>query len=135
MRLVLIKYDPDDGTSVVVIKGDMGEVVKQKAMAALRDEWKPESKEFMIMGDFTEVEYELPLTPEQYERLSKFEMRKEGKVAVVRLPYYVVTFPKYSYPTSPHVVYLIAPYLDDEKVTELKEMAKQVSEEVSKPPE
>ncbi|ABU82220.1 Uncharacterized protein-like protein [Ignicoccus hospitalis KIN4/I] len=135
MRLVLVKYDPETGANAVVIKGDMNEVVRQKAIAALKDEWKPESKDFMIMGDFVEFEYELPLTPEQYEALSKYDMRKEGKVAVVKVPYFVITFPKYAYQGSPYVVYLVAPYLDEEKLEELKEMAEQVSEEASKPPE
>lgn len=135
MKLVLVKYDPDGETSAVIIKGDMKEIVRQKAIAALKDEWKPESKDFMIMGDYVEFEYPLPLKPEQYDVLSKYEMRKEGKVAVVRVPYYVITFPKYAYTGAPQVVYLIAPYLDDEKVEELKVLAKQVSEEASRPPE
>ncbi len=135
MKLVLVKYDPDEGAVAHVLKGDMGEIVRQKAIAALKDEWKPDTKDFMIMGDYVEFEYPLPLTPEQYDTLSKFEMRKEGKVAVVKVPYYVITFPKYAYPGAPQIVYLIAPYLDNEKVEELKVLAKQVSEEASRPPE
>ncbi|NPA84873.1 MAG: DUF2286 domain-containing protein [Crenarchaeota archaeon] len=135
MKLVLVKYDPEGGADAVIIKGDMKEVVRQKAIAALKEEWKPDSKDFLIMGDYVEFEYPLPLKPDQYDMLSKYEMRKEGKKAVVRVPYYVITFPKYAYPNAPQVVYLVAPFLDEEKVEELKVLAKQVSEEASMPPE
>ena len=127
MDLVLIRYDPDEGVKLFRVRGDMENIVKQKLLSVVRDEWEPDRKELMVFGDVIEMEFDLPLTPQMYDVLSKFNMRKEGKVAVAQIPYYVITFPKYSYPGSPQVVYMIVPYIDEERLEEFKQMVLQIA--------
>ncbi len=129
IALALIKHDPEEGTKTVKVKGDLNNIVKQKVISVVRDEWDPEKKELMVFGDVMELEFNLPLTPEQYDVLSNFNMRKEGKVAVVELPYYVITYPKYSYPGAPQVVYMIVPYVDEEHLKEFEQMVRQMATE------
>jgi len=130
----MIKYDPDEGIQRFVIENELEKVVKEKTAFAAREEWNPESGEFSVIRDFFEYEYPLPLKKDQYELFKNFDMRKEGKIVVVKVPYYVITFPKYPYEGAPQVVYLITPLFED-RVEELMEFAKQISSEINEAPE
>ncbi|UXD22216.1 hypothetical protein IPA_02660 [Ignicoccus pacificus DSM 13166] len=134
MRLIMIRYDPEEGAQRFVIDNELEKVVREKAAHVIKEEWNPESGEFSVMMDYFEYEYPLPLKKEQYELFKNFNMRKEGKVVVVRVPYFVIMFPKYPYEGAPVVVYLITPFFED-RVDELMEFAKQVSSGINEMPE
>ncbi len=134
MKLVVISYDPEKGSDVAVLDNELNKVVKLKALSVLENEWDPELGEFNVLRDELELEYPLPLSKEQYEILKNFKMRKEGKVVKVKLPYYVIVYPKYDYEGSPYVVHLISPYLED-AVKDLEDLVKQISTGIGQRPE
>ncbi|RLE50926.1 MAG: DUF2286 domain-containing protein [Candidatus Methanomethylicota archaeon] len=74
------------------VEGELHEVVKQAARKAL-ELWDLTKSDFIIIRDKYPVELKLPITKEEYELYSKYNLRRSGPgVATFDLPLYIISY-------------------------------------------
>jgi len=75
-----------------VVKGEITTILKEivKKTAEL---WDPDRSDFVVIKDKYEVSLKLPLSREEYERYSRFNLRRTSDgYAIFDIPVYVVSF-------------------------------------------
>jgi len=74
------------------VKGKLHEVVRKAARKAL-ELWDLTKSDFIIIRDKYPVELKLPITKEEYEIYSKYNLRRAGpRVATFDLPVYIISY-------------------------------------------
>ena len=92
MRTIVARSRMGRVEEIEVVEGDLREVVKKVVSRAL-EMWDMEASDFIVMRDRYAASVKLPLTKEQYEEYSKYELRRlSGSEAEVRVPIYVVSY-------------------------------------------
>ena len=129
-KSVLIHSDRGSIKRVVEINGPLHEAVKRAAFEALQL-WNPETSDFVIMRDNYTKTLKLPLTKEEYEFYSKFELRRSSKEAEAIIPIYIASFNNEWRETDyyDNEIFIIAPKLPDEDIEELKRRAMSATSE------
>ncbi|RLF12186.1 MAG: DUF2286 domain-containing protein [Thermoprotei archaeon] len=116
---------------VKVLEAEVKEVIKNVVLKAL-EMWDMESSDFIVMRDRYTATVKLPLTKEQYEEYSKYELRRlSGNEAEVRIPIYVVSFNN-EWRGDDYVdreVFVVAPYINDHQLEDVKELASNATAE------
>jgi len=115
---------------VEVVEEDLKDVVKKVVSLAL-EMWNLEASDFIVMRDHYSASVKLPLTKEQYEEYSRYELRRlSGSEAEVRVPLYVVSFNN-EWRGEDYVdkeVFIVAPYISEQQLEDIKELALNATE-------
>lgn len=75
-----------------VVDGKVTEVIKRVAVELIK-EWNPEGSDFMILRDNRVIQIKLPLpSPELYDRLRNYNIRRVGDLAEATIPVYEVIY-------------------------------------------
>jgi len=108
-----------------VVEGNFKEVVLNVVKKAL-EAWDMDFSDFIVMRDRYTMQVKLPLTKEQYEEYSKYELRRlSSSEAELRIPIFIVSFNN-EWRGEDYVdkeVYVIAPYIDEEEAKDIRELA------------
>lgn len=108
-----------------VVEGELRDVVRQVVMRAL-EAWDMEASDFIVMRDKYAMQVKLPLTKEQYEEYSKYELRRlSSSEAELRVPIFIISFNN-EWRGEDYVdkeIYVVAPYIDEEQAKDIRELA------------
>lgn len=75
-----------------VVEGDLATVVKGTASSLIR-EWDPERGDFMVLKDDRTISIKLPLpSPQLYDTLKRFNLRRVGNEAEATIPVYEIIY-------------------------------------------
>ena len=75
-----------------VVSGKVTDVVRRVA-AELLKEWDPERGDFMVLRDDRVIQVKLPLpSPELYDRLKNYNIRRSGDSAEATIPVYEIIY-------------------------------------------
>ena len=123
-RSILIHSERGNIKRVVEIEGRLYEAVKKAAFEALQL-WNPETSDFVVMKDSYTKILKLPLSKEEYEFYSRFELRRSSKEAEAVIPIYIASFNNEWRETDyyDNEIFIIAPKLPPEDLEELKKRA------------
>lgn len=114
-----------------VVEGSLKEAVRSVVLKAL-EAWNMEASDFMVMRDKYAATVKLPLTKEQYEEYSGYELRRvSSSEAEVRVPIYIVSFDN-EWRGDDYLdkeVFVVAPYVSDAQLEEMKELASNATAE------
>ncbi len=125
-KILVIRAENGEIIESNIIDGSIEDIVKKYATIAL-NEWDPSYSDFIVMKDKYEVKLKLPLTREQFERFSKFSLRREEGFAVFDVPLYVISFDNVWVEGDylDRKIYLIATYVDDKVKRDLEVIARE----------
>ncbi|MCX8205237.1 MAG: DUF2286 domain-containing protein [Candidatus Nezhaarchaeota archaeon] len=125
MRLIVARSSMGGVKEAEVVEGELSEVVKRVVLRAL-EMWDMRESDFIVMRDRYVTSVKLPLTKEQYEEYSKYELRRvSSSEAEVRVPIYVVSYSN-EWRGDNYIdkeVFIIAPYINEAQLEEIKELA------------
>jgi hypothetical protein len=130
-KVLVVKSVMGKVESKDVVEGDIYEVVRQVTQKAL-SEWEPLFSDFVVVRDKYEVSLKLPLKPEDFERYSKFGLRRTPYgYAVFEVPVYLISYEN-EWRGDDYVdkkVYLVSLYVNDEIMNEMVEWAAEATRE------
>lgn len=123
-KSILIHSERGNIKRVVEIEGPLHEAVKKAAFEALQL-WNPETSDFVVMKDSYTKTLKLPLSKEEYDFYSRFELRRSSKEAEAIIPIYIASFNNEWRETDyyDNEIFIIAPKLPPEDLEELKRRA------------
>ena len=111
------------------IMKNLGEAVKIAASEALTN-WKTENSDFIIIRDKYPVEIQLPITKEEFELYSKFNLKRTGsKTAAFELPVYIIAFDNEWVEEEyiDHEVYVVTLKISEKITQEIVEWASEIT--------
>ena len=136
MKILVIRSEKGKVTETTVVEGDLREVVRSKAVEAVK-EWDPESSDLVALRDSREIELPLPLKPEVIDTLNKYgDVRRAGNVAVASLPVYTISFDNMMVSEERYIenkIFLVSIYVNDEIKTLLEAEAAEITAERKEP--
>jgi hypothetical protein len=116
---------------VEVVEGSLKETVRSVVLKALAA-WNMDVSDFMVMRDKYAAAVKLPLTKEQYEEYSGYELRRvSSSEAEVKVPIYIVSFDN-EWRGDDYMdkeVFVVAPYVNEAQLEEMKELASNATSE------
>ncbi len=124
-KVLVIRAEDGRVVQSVIEEGKIEDVVKNYARRAL-NEWEPIYSDFVVLRDKYEVRLKLPISPEQFEKFSKYGLeRTPDGYAVFSITIYTISFDNFWIEGSyqDRKMYLIAPYVDENIKKELEEAA------------
>ncbi len=123
-KVLVVRAEHGEIKESQVVEGDILQVVREIARQAL-EEWDPAASDYVIVKDKYEVSVKLPLTKEQFERYSKYGLRRGQGVASFDIPVYMVSFSNEWQGDSyrDKKIYLVTIYVDESVENEIKEFA------------
>lgn len=111
------------------IKGEFNEAVKETAKNAL-ELWDSIKSDFIIIKDKYPVEVRLPITPQEYEEYSKYNIRRSGPdIASFDIPIYVISYNNEWIGNNyrDYEVFIITPYINEKITDELIKWAAEIT--------
>ncbi len=124
-KVLVIRAEDGRVVQSVIEEGKIEDIVKNYARRAL-NEWEPIYSDFVVLRDKYEVRLKLPISPEQFEKFSKYGLeRTPDGYAVFSITIYTISFDNFWIEGSyqDRKMYLIAPYVDENIKKELEEAA------------
>ncbi len=124
-KVLVIRAEDGRVVQSIIEEGKIEDVVKNYARRAL-NEWEPIYSDFVVLRDKYEVRLKLPISPEQFEKFSKYGLeRTPDGYAVFSITIYTISFDNFWIEGSyqDRKMYLIAPYVDENIKKELEEAA------------
>lgn len=120
--------------SVEKVEGELSQAIKRAVLKSMED-WDVTKSDLMVMRDLYPVSVKLPLTKEQYERYSGYNLRRAGGEATFEVPVYFISYEN-EWRGESYVdrkVAVVAPIVDDfveKAIFELAENATKEPEEL-----
>ncbi len=134
MQILIVRSENGEVVESTVVEGDLAEVLKSIVRKVL-ELWDPTRSDLVVMRHSHDISVKLPITPQQFENYSKFNLRRTGNMATFTIPVYVVSYEN-EWTSEGGLrdtkVFVIAPYVDDvvkEAVESLAREITKVSEE------
>ncbi len=124
-KVLVIRAEDGRIIQSIIEEGKIEDIVKNYARRAL-NEWEPIYSDFVVLRDKYEVRLKLPISPEQFEKFSKYGLeRTPDGYAVFSITIYTISFDNFWVEGSyqDRKMYLIAPYVDENIKKELEEAA------------
>ena len=124
-KVLVIRAEDGRVVQSIIEEGKIEDIVKNYARRAL-NEWEPIYSDFVVLRDKYEVRLKLPISPEQFEKFSKYGLeRTPDGYAVFSITIYTISFDNFWIEGSyqDRKMYLIAPYVDENIKKELEEAA------------
>jgi len=133
LKIIVARSKQGKLEEVSIAEGELKTKVREVVEEALRL-WDMETSDFIVMRDRYTMQVKLPLTKEQYEEYSKYDLRRlSGSEAEVRIPIYVISFNN-EWRGEDYVdkeVYVVAPYVNEEQAEDIKELASNATAEMT----
>ena len=129
-EIMVVRSERGEVKSVERKQGDLLQVLKQVVTEAI-DLWNPESSDFIVIKDMFPISVKLPITPQQYEAYSPYNLRRAGDVAEFDLPVFMISFEN-EYREDGYIdrgVLVVAPRLDDHVEKAILEIAVAATQE------
>jgi len=113
------------------VKGNLHEVVKEAVKKSL-DFWDVDKSDLVVLKDIYPLSVKLPLTKEQYDRYSNYNLRRAGNEATFEIPVYLISYDNEWRGDSyvDHKVVIVAPRVDDFVEKAIQELAVSSTKEV-----
>jgi len=123
MKILILRVENGEVKEKSVVEGDMHSVLKNTVVKAL-DYWDPTKSDLVVMRHSHEIQVQLPLTKEQYELYSRFNLRRLGDRAAFTIPLYIVSYENEwrGEELVDTKIFVVSPYIDErveEEVTRL----------------
>lgn len=128
-RTLLILAEYGDVKEVKVVEGRVHEVVKEVIKNVL-EMWDPLTSDLLVVRHKHEIRLKLPITKEQYELYSRYNLRRVGgDIASFEVPIYIVSYEnKWVGNDLVDVkIVMIAPYIDENVEKQLMELAESIT--------
>jgi Uncharacterized protein conserved in archaea len=111
-----------------LVEGDFNKVLKDVVVKAL-GLWDPQKSDLIIMKHRQEINVKLPISKEQYELYSQYNLRRKGDYATFEIPVYLISFENEWVDDSifDSKVFVVAPYIDDYCTEKVEELAKSIT--------
>lgn len=93
------------------------------------DVWNPQESDFVVLADSLKISLLLPLSSNQLRAYSNFNIRREGNVATIEVPVYVVSYGGREVKNEyfEEKVIVIAPYIDDKVKNEIMKLSEELT--------
>ncbi|AWR97619.1 DUF2286 domain-containing protein [Acidianus sulfidivorans JP7] len=130
MKVLVLKSENGKVTSEKIVDGNLGDVVRNTAIEALK-EWNDLTSDFIIMKDSQEARLPLPLKPSVYEEVKNLLTAKEKSAAILKLPIYIISYDNVwqEEDFQDKKVYVITYYINDEIKKDINAYAADVTSE------
>lgn len=130
LKILVVLTENGEIKSQNLIEGELDKVLKDVVVKAL-ELWNPQKSDLVVVRDRHEVSVNLPITREQYELYSRFNLRRLGDKATFEIPVYIVSFENEW--IDNHIkdskVFVVAPYVDETTSSRVLELAKNITSE------
>ncbi|NPA97631.1 MAG: DUF2286 domain-containing protein [Crenarchaeota archaeon] len=129
MRILIIRSENGNIVETVIVEGDLSVVLKDVVRKVL-EMWEPTKSDLVVMRHNHDISVKLPITPQQFESYSKFNLRRTGNMATFTIPVYVISYEN-EWTEDGNLrdtkVFLVAPYVDDVVKSSVEELAKEIT--------
>ncbi len=129
MKILIIRAEYGEIKEKKVVEGEPAKVLKEVVAKAL-EMWNPSQSDLVVVRHTHEVRVKLPLSKEQYQLYSRYNLRKVGSdMAAFDVPLYVVSYENrwVGEDLVDSRVFIVAPYLDDNVASTIEELAKSIT--------
>ncbi len=128
MRMLVVRAENGKIVETTTYEGDLKKVLKEVISKAL-ELWDPEKSDLVVMRHNQDINVKLPITPQQFERYSQFNLRRAGNVAIFTVPVYVISFENEWSGESLRdtKVFVVAPYVDEIVESAVKQLAVEIT--------
>ncbi|RLG84786.1 MAG: hypothetical protein DRO39_07200 [Thermoprotei archaeon] len=125
--LILAEYGEVKETRIV--EGTPHAVVKEVVRSVL-DIWNPITSDLLVVRHRHEIRLRLPITKEQYELYSRYNLRRiGGDLAAFEVPVYIVSYEN-KWVNNDLVdvkIVMVSPYIDENVKKQLEELAESIT--------
>lgn len=125
MKVIIALSDRGKLKELSIVEGTLRERLMEVVEKALKL-WNLDSSDLIVMKDKCSVRVKLPLSREEYEEYLKYGLtRVSSTEARVKVPIYVVSFNN-EWRGNDYIdneVYIVAPYINQEEVEVVKDLA------------
>lgn len=128
MKVIIIRSEEGEIKDRQLADGELEQILKDVVIKALSF-WDPQRSDLVVVKHKHEVSIPLPITKEQYNLYSRFNLRRLGDKAVFEIPVYVVSFENEWIEDSirDSKVFVVAPYIDEAIANNILELAKNIT--------
>ena len=125
--LILAEYGEVKETRIV--EGSPHAVVKEVVRSVL-DVWNPITSDLLVVRHRHEIRLRLPITKEQYELYSRYNLRRiGGDLAAFEVPVYIVSYEnkRVNNDLVDVKIVMVSPYIDENVKKQLEELAESIT--------
>jgi len=130
LKILIIRSEDGEVKEQRIIEGTLDKSLKDTVIKAL-ELWNPQKSDLVVVKHKHEVNVNLPITKEQYELYSQFNLKRFGDRAVFELPIYIISFENewVEDQIRDSKVFVVAPYVDEATSSKVLELAKNITSE------
>jgi hypothetical protein len=128
VKLAVMRAELGEIKEKTLVDGDFNKVLKDIVIKAL-ELWDPQKSDLIIMRHKQEINVKLPISKEQYELYSQYNLRRKGDYAAFEIPVYLISFENEWIDDSifDSKVFVVAPYIDDYCMEKVEELARSIT--------
>ncbi|MEM4502701.1 MAG: DUF2286 domain-containing protein [Ignisphaera sp.] len=130
MKILIIRSEEGVIKEHQIVEGTLDKSLKETVIKAL-ELWNPQKSDLVVVRHKHEVNVNLPITKEQYELYSQFNLKRFGDKAVFEIPIYIISFENewIEDQIRDSKVFVVAPYIDEVTSSKVLELAKNITSE------
>lgn len=128
MKLLVIRAEEGEIKDRQIMEGELNSILKNVILKTL-EIWDPVKSDLIIVRHKQEITIRLPITREQYEMYSQFNLKRKGDSASFEIPVYLISFENQWIDDNivDSKVFIVSPYIDDYVAEKIVELAKNVT--------
>ena len=128
MKVTIMRAELGEIKEKILVEGDLNKVLKDVVLKAL-ELWDPQKSDLIIMRHKQEISVKLPISKEQYELYSQYNLKRKGDYASFEIPVYLISFENEWINDSvfDSKIFIVAPYIDNYSMEKLEELAKNIT--------
>ncbi len=128
MKILIIRSENGEVIETSVAEGKLTEILKDVVRKVL-ELWDPTKSDLVVMRHSHDINVKLPITPQQFESYSKFNLRRTGNVATFTIPVYVISYENEwsEEGLRDTKVFVVAPYVDDVVKKAVEDLAREIT--------
>lgn len=134
MKLLIVRAEDGEVKDKQIAEGDFNTILKNVILKTL-ELWDPTKSDLIIVRHKQEISVKLPITKEQYDIYSQFNLKRRGDAASFEIPVYLISFENQWVDDNiiDSKVFVVSPYVDDYVTEKIMELAKNITsqEEIS----
>lgn len=130
MKVLIVRSEYGEIKEQQVVEGTLDKTLKDVVIKAL-ELWNPQRSDLVVVRHKHEINVNLPITREQYELYSQFNLKRFGDKAVFEIPIYIISFENewVEDRIRDSRVFVVAPYVDDVTSNRIIELSKNITSE------
>ncbi|MCI4438174.1 MAG: DUF2286 domain-containing protein [Ignisphaera sp.] len=128
MKILILRAELGVVKEKNIIEGELEKALKDTVIKAL-ELWDPRKSDLIVMRHKQEIKVKLPITREQYEKYSQFNLKRKGDYASFDLPLFLISYDNEWREENivDSGIFIVAPYIDDYCASEVEELAKRIT--------